>query len=318
MNSRGPGLAALFEGLVDDAAVFPPGNAALDVAVRRHRAHRRSRYAAAVGPLLVPATAAAEVSAAARAHRAGSTLAPLEVSLVVRPGGDLAAVARAMRDVDGARSAAPGDAAPVRVVGAELGWQPRWRQALPTGSVVPVALELPRGPGQPEALADIADGTTAGERVVAKFRTGATQTWSWPDEDELAQVIVAVVGLGVPLKLTGGLHHAVRGRYGADAPEENHGILNVLLAVAEALSSEHARTGGAGSPDDAAAAEAGVRGVLAERDAERLVWLAQALRPRQVAAVRDVFVSYGCCEVTDPLGELADLGLLDVVVEPPD
>lgn len=51
----------LFTGLVDDAAVFPPGLAPLDVAVREHHAHRRSWYADVVGPLLCPADRSAEL-----------------------------------------------------------------------------------------------------------------------------------------------------------------------------------------------------------------------------------------------------------------
>ncbi len=42
-----------FRGLVDDAAMFPPGNAPLDLAIREHRTHRASPYASMVGPLLV-------------------------------------------------------------------------------------------------------------------------------------------------------------------------------------------------------------------------------------------------------------------------
>ena len=61
-----PAEPALFAGLVDDAAVFPPGNAPLADAVRRHREHRTSRYAACVGPLLVPASAATDLGRPAR------------------------------------------------------------------------------------------------------------------------------------------------------------------------------------------------------------------------------------------------------------
>ena len=48
-------MRALWSGLVDDAAVFPPGNAPLDVAVSGHRALRAGPDADLVGPLLVPA-----------------------------------------------------------------------------------------------------------------------------------------------------------------------------------------------------------------------------------------------------------------------
>ena len=43
--------------LLDDAAVFPPGNLPLAEAVVAHRAHRASWYADLVGPLVVPAAA---------------------------------------------------------------------------------------------------------------------------------------------------------------------------------------------------------------------------------------------------------------------
>ena len=55
--SRTP-FAPLFDRLVDDAAVFPPGLAPLDVAVREHLDRREGAYAAHIGPLLVPASAA--------------------------------------------------------------------------------------------------------------------------------------------------------------------------------------------------------------------------------------------------------------------
>ena len=52
----------------------------------------------------------------------------------------------------------------------------------------------------------------------------------------LVDVAVAPAAAEVPFKLTGGLHHAARGTYDVGGvPEENHGILNVLLATASAL-----------------------------------------------------------------------------------
>ena len=76
---------------------------------------------------------------------------------------------------------------------------------------------------------------TRARPVVAKFRTGPTPTWPWPDEAELAAFLRLAASAEAPFKLTGGLHHAVRGTYPVDgAPEEHHGILNVLLATAAA------------------------------------------------------------------------------------
>src|SRR3954451_890803 len=51
----------VFVGFLDDAAVFPPGNAPLPDAVAAHREHRTAWYAAMVGPLLVPPEDVADV-----------------------------------------------------------------------------------------------------------------------------------------------------------------------------------------------------------------------------------------------------------------
>src|SRR5689334_3493798 len=47
-------VPAAFVGLLDDAAVFPPGNAPLPDAVAAHREYRAAWYAPMVGPLLLP------------------------------------------------------------------------------------------------------------------------------------------------------------------------------------------------------------------------------------------------------------------------
>ncbi|GAB3951461.1 hypothetical protein GCM10027614_53490 [Micromonospora vulcania] len=49
-------MPALLDGLVDDAAVFPPGSAELPDAVLAHRGYRTAWYADLVGPLLLPAS----------------------------------------------------------------------------------------------------------------------------------------------------------------------------------------------------------------------------------------------------------------------
>ena len=44
-----PESPAFLDALVDDAAIFPPGNVPLDQAVKEHREHREAPYAALVG-----------------------------------------------------------------------------------------------------------------------------------------------------------------------------------------------------------------------------------------------------------------------------
>jgi hypothetical protein len=277
---------ALLRGLVDDAAVFPPGNSPLPEAVTAHAEHLASGYGAVVGPLLVPATAATDLLAELDAGRWPGP-DPLDVGVVARPGSDVGLLAEGVAVL----------AADPRVTlhGVELGWTDGWRRLGLPGEL-PLALEVPRaGPEQEAAVADIRTSVAEGDAVVAKFRTGPTATWPWPDEVELGGFLRTAASAPVPFKLTGGLHHAVRGRYDvAGTPEENHGVLNVLVATASALE-------GAG-PDE-------VEGLLGLRDATALAALVGAWSLAAVQRVRAAFTSFGCCTVTDPVGELDALGL---------
>jgi hypothetical protein len=282
-----PAQAPLLRGLLDDAAVFPPAAVPLADAVRLHGEHRTSRHAAAVGPLLVPASGVADLVRVLDAARPAAAGSALDVALVARPGADPSALT-AGRD-------ALRQEPRVRVVAAELAWHDRWRDL--GLDDLPLALEVPRGRDRDAALTDVRTAVADGQPVVAKLRTGATPTWPWPDEDEVADFLVRTAGHGIPFKLTGGLHHAARGTYEVDGiPEENHGLLDVLLGTSAA-------TSGAG-PDEVAA-------LLAVRDAAALAGLVAAWPDDTAARVRAVFTSYGCCTVTDPLGELVALGLLD-------
>ena len=276
-----PHHARIFEHLVDDAAVFPPGLAATAVAVREHVDLQAGSYAAQLGPLLVPATAAAEVAAlAAREPRA--TRSPLQVGLVVRPGGSLAPLTDAVHLLR--------DEPAVQVASVEVGWSPDWRQVLELG--LPVVVEVGRGAAQEQALDEIAGAGTHEAGVRAKFRTGQTPTWPWPDEAMLARFLHSAVARGLAFKLTGGLHHVVRGDGGG---EPMHGLLNVLVATHDALE-------GAGT--------AHLARTLGVTDVEHLVERVTALDAEEIERLRLSFTGFGCCGVLDPLTELEALGLL--------
>ncbi|MBB2986939.1 hypothetical protein [Terracoccus luteus] len=279
----------LWSRLVDDAAVFPPGLAPLPRAVADHLDRRPTAHGPFVGPLLVPATAAAEVAALAAADPRTAT-EPLEVALVVRPGAtdpadtlDPLAPLRAAVDV-------LRDDEHVVVTGVELGADPGWQAALDLE--VPVALEVGRGEARRAALDEVAAAVDDEADVTVKFRTGATPTWPWPDESTVGRVLDDVVLRGLSLKLTGGLHHVVRADHDG---EPQHGLLNVVVAVHEAL-------GGAEADE--------LAGILRERSTELLAGAAARIDDPAAERLRETFVSYGCCGVTDPLGELEALGLL--------
>ena len=57
-----PESPAFLDALVDDAAIFPPGNVPLDQAVKEHREHREAPYAALVGGFVVSDTRLADLA----------------------------------------------------------------------------------------------------------------------------------------------------------------------------------------------------------------------------------------------------------------
>jgi hypothetical protein len=272
-----PAERALFRGLVDDAAVFPPGLAPLPRAVEEHLARRSQPWADLVGPLLVPAAAAPELLAVPRA-------APLDVALVARPGTALDVVERALDQL--------GRDPTVTVVGTEIAWSSEWAGSLGWG--LPVSVEVPRGPDLVPALEDIRDHTAGKSPLQAKMRTGATDALSVPDATELATFLRTCVDMDLGFKLTGGLHRAVA-HTTADG-EDQHGFLNVLCATRWALA--HA----AEVPELVA--------LLSERDPAPLLDILTGMSHADASVVRAFFTAFGCCGVTDPVHDLSTLGLI--------
>lgn len=270
---------ALFAGLVDDAALFPPGDAPMDRALAEHAEHRQAWYADLVGPFLCPAS---------RLDELASTLPPeqrLAVSLVFDVSGESAHHAWRGAAADPRVTLAAVEAAHARLgddaaaVGANL------KRVLVTGY-----LEVPRT-GFDGAL-DLVAGSGW---HAAKYRTGGTTAEAFPTEREVAAFLVAVITRDLTFKLTAGLHHAVR-RTDPATGFEMHGVLNLLVATRVAL---------------AGGSLAEVAAMLAQREPGPLVEFVQAWDEGVCTDVRRAFRSFGCCGVTDPIGELAALGLLD-------
>lgn len=277
---RQPAHRALFISLVNDAALFPPASLPMARALEEHARHRAAGYADLVGPFLVGVPA---VDALVAAVREGAAIPPA-TGLVARPGTapeDTGAALTTLRSLDGQR-----------VLSLDTAWSPGWRNLDLDG--LAVHLEVGRE-DQTAALDDIASATDFVD-VRAKFRTGPTLDWAWPDARELAAFIIGAGERHLPFVLTGGLHHVVRGEHTVDGQrEEQHGLLNVLVAV-------HASAGGAD--------EQTVRELLEIRDADALGDIVAGWSSPDIAAVRAAFAGYGCCDVTDPITELAELGLL--------
>jgi hypothetical protein len=285
-------LPASLHGLVDDAAVFPPGNAPLGEAVRAHQAFSEEPWSGLVGPLVVsdahlpdllalgvPADVAVVVGGGAGALEgavgwAGTdgllTLRGLEIALRDSATGELAHNARRI----------------VTAVGDLVG-----SGAL--DDAVPVHVEMPRlygDPPTPDWFGALDELAAADLRV--KLRTGGTDAEAFPLAHELAGSIAAALDRELAFKCTAGLHHALRHR-DPETGFEHHGFLNVLLATRASLDGA--------SVDEVAA-------VLEETEATRLL---DGSDETGRAGARRWFRSFGSCSVREPLDDLTALGLLE-------
>lgn len=261
--------------VLDDAAIFPPGNLPLPDAVRAHLAHGVAPYADLVGPLVVSLADLPALAEATADLPAGSIALSVTVPAPALAGDVLDRV----RGIRAVRLAALEVAVPEGVAATDV--VPVLDAAL-AGADATAYVELPRDERRDALVAELARSSYR-----AKLRTGGVRADLHPDEAELAGAVVALVRSGVRFKATAGLHHALRNTDPATGFEQ-HGFLNLLAATAAA---GH----GAGVEEVAA--------ILAERDARRL--------PRAPEAT--LFGSIGTCSITEPVDELTDLGLLPEV-----
>jgi hypothetical protein len=278
-------IPALFRHLVDDAAMFPPGDLPLLEAVAAHRAHRQAPYAELAGPFVCTDDNLMKVAA-----EAAKGESPLEVAVVITggAGGIEPAVRYGDRSADitvkaiEVRLRAEDDLSrnALRVVRAcddcldeesafvEIGLDGAWERAL-------------------DVVAD------AG--YAAKLRTGGLDASLFPSADQVGAFITACLDREVAFKCTAGLHNAVR-HTAADTGFEHHGFLNVLLATRASLD-------GAGQDEVAA--------VLEDRDGEALAAKAAALSELEANGTRKWFTSFGSCSIDEPRHDLTALNLLE-------
>ncbi|WP_100446549.1 hypothetical protein [Glycomyces xiaoerkulensis] len=197
-------MPAMLRGLIDDAAVFPPGNAALEDAVPAHRGHRDSWYSDMVGPLLVPVSRLADLEPGGSGLRIG-VIVDCEPEYVREALGDLDPRVEVVQYES--------RAALHHLAKAAEDWE------------APVFAELPFGEEPLEAV--------VGTGFTPKFRTGGPSEEFFPPPGVLAGSIVGCARRSLPFKLTAGLHRAVRHR-DSETGFVHHGFLNVLVASAEA------------------------------------------------------------------------------------
>lgn len=272
----------LWRRLFDDAAVFPPGNAAFAAAVPAYVERVRTDLASYVGPFIAPAARWAEFCDALTGE-------PLEVSVTVAADrlGDLPVAADpriVVRSVEvsphrGAGTPTDGLADTVVALG----------RLLPAG--VTGYLEVDLGAGFAAAAAMV---LAAGYRI--KIRTGGTTAEAFPTVDELADALATCVRLSLPFKLTAGLHNAIR-HTDEHTGFEHHGFLNVIATVSAAVADE---------PEPTVLAD-----ILADTDPGRVAARVTVMPVDRMFRVRDLFTSFGTCSIDEPIGDLVALGLAE-------
>ena len=271
----------LWRALIDDAAIFPPGDAALHDATAAFGARREEWYADLVASFVLRDTDLPLVRGFAGplsvvvTGGAGQLAGPLGAA--ARLGLEVAAVEIAVRDVDDPVGNVRRIDAAARA--AEVG--------------VPLYIEVP-GPPTAAWLAAVDEVAAADHRL--KLRLGNVDHDLVPDSATVAAWIDAALDREIRFKATAGLHRAVR-----HDPEGGgaHGFLNVMAAT-QALWD-------GGSIDDATA-------VLEQRDGAAL---AAALTGPEASSARRWFTSFGSCSVTEPLDDLIALGLVPDKEEAP-
>jgi hypothetical protein len=278
-----PTLPPVWRGLVDDAAIFPPGDAPIHEAASSHQARRHAPYADLVGTFVVRDTDIPLLRGT-----------PLALSVVVTGGaGQIAGAAGLGRKlhvaIEGLEVALRDPADPVGAARRVVAAVDAARTEGILDDHVPVYVEIPSSCPEPAWLA-AADEVAAAE-LRLKFRTGGLDAHAFPSASVVAAWIDAALDRETPFKCTGGLHRAVR--HTGDDGFEHHGFLNVLVATRQAFD---------GSP------RAEVVDLLEQREPAVLV---EAARDLDLAGARRWFASFGSCSVSEPLDDLLALDLLE-------
>jgi hypothetical protein len=280
-------------GLVDDAAIFPPGNSPLPAAVTAHRGHTEAPYGGLVGPFVVSDPRITELLEVV--STSSTSVEPLPVSVVVTGGAgalepavrwatrsgalDLRSLEITLRDDD--------TGAIVHNARRILAAVDNLRSAGALDDEVPVFVEPPRLYGAPPTPGWLG----ALDEIAAAD--------AFPAAHELAASIEAAIDREVAFKCTAGLHNAVRHRDDGTG-FEHHGFLNVVLATRATLDSADV--------DEVAATleqsePAAVRARVDEVGADGL------------ASARRWFTSFGSCSILEPVEDLVGLGLLPGTVD---
>jgi hypothetical protein len=294
-----PSVRAALGALIDYAGLFPPAQLSLAQAASEYRAARAGAHAWMLGRFILPAQLLTE---------AASTIeGPL--SVIVEPNVDaLETVANARREglkiealeVPLAKTVSPHrerlsrdeilDA--IGALEADI-----CEQGLRD---VPAFLEIPGSAPWRDAVGETLEAV-ARFGLNAKFRCGGVTEEAFPSVEELADVIAAAVAAHVPFKATAGLHHPVRHRDAATG-FMMHGFLNLIAAASLAPQVDSETLESIVAEEEPGAFRFGD---------ESFSWRHRSLNLDELTRTRaGAFVSYGSCSFSEPVDDLAALGIL--------
>lgn len=264
-----------FHGFLDDAAVFPPGLAPLEVAVRDHIRRAADEVTDAfIGPLILPLDKVAEAATLAARK-------PLELSVVVPTGG--------LTDVDKLLEELAPTATTIKALEVKVGEDAaagitEVAEFTATHPELEVFVELPYAEVTEENLAAL---EAAG--LALKFRTGGVKQELFPTPGQVIDVLGRAVDVGLPFKLTAGLHRAMR--YTDEQTGFRHfGFANIAAATA-------ALRGGSSANQALNVLDSDDSDIVAEALGGETRW-------------RESFTSFGTCSVSEPVETLAQIGLV--------
>ncbi|WP_074038226.1 hypothetical protein [Amycolatopsis regifaucium] len=282
LTPPGPrGIPPLFARLVDDSALFPPGEASMPEALRAHFASRSGEHSGVLGVFLCQASRLPELITELIKIKPKE---PLPLSLIIDTG--LGGVPKAISIVESrseilalrmVEMPAPSDVDEV--------WLERVSEFVPEDVIRVV--EPRRGVGWLDGVRKVIEHGSW-----PKIRCGGQAGENFPSVDEVADFLSVVSGeTGASFKATNSLHRAVR-HTDETSGFTHHGFLNLIVASARCLS------GG------------DVRAALESTDGAALAAEAKGLSDPAAKAVRGLFASYAAASFDEPVADLGELGLL--------
>ncbi|GLW11917.1 hypothetical protein Misp01_70450 [Microtetraspora sp. NBRC 13810] len=311
----------LLTGLVDDGVLFPPAALPMRTALARHVADLAAGSPVLTHRLLCPASRLDDL----RRRDPG----PLRLGLVMdmdEPPDvaglnvdhvDVVLPARATRQAGSPQTFAPGRPGPTGVSpweedsaappgatlaapypgtpGVPVPVQLKRAGTTPAGDLLPLSARLlaPWAPASARLFVEVKSEmlpVRLAEGVGLKIRCGGTRAEDFPSTRELGAFVRYCVRNGVPFKAAAGLHHAVR-HPDACFGVYRHGFLNLVLSVCAVVQDRDPVP------------------VLESTDPAELVRIFRAVPGDVARRARELLVSYGSCNTTAPLADLAELGL---------